>query len=195
MCSREQSSVNRRIKYDSELLIRYVFGYNVKSVEGLPNVIKICRVKVKKAGGTVLAHYYAQIFLSNDFSFEFHPGSQPKTFQNIDYEKEHLPFKMYLCCDDCCKAEIKRFVDGENKFNIAFQNCETILCKRKSMQTVLATILLLVLIINIVEFRTINLFIILFLLTMLYIVNNYLLMQPKVEYCPHFKNRLNKTMN
>jgi hypothetical protein len=185
MCSHDQFT-SSKVKFDAELLLRYVFD---APSSDMANVIKICRVNVKKTGGAVLSHYYAQLFLSNNFMFEFHPGSQPKTFQTIDYEREFLPHKTLVLCDDCCKQELRRYIDGENRFNIAFHNCEAILCNRKSVQTTLTTILLFVLIANIIQFNYVNLLLIVFILFLLYIGNNYLLMEPKVEYCKHYEVR------
>ncbi|ABC61216.1 unknown [Choristoneura occidentalis granulovirus] len=184
MSSQERNS--KRVKYDSQLLLKYAFDYKTENTAGVPNIINICRVKVKKTGGAVLAHYYAQIYLSNNFNFEFHPGSQPKTFQSINDNKDYLLFKSLLLCEKCCRKEIEAYVEGENGFNIAFQNCETILCKRKSVQTVIGTVLLIVLLINIINFTVINLIFIAFLVFLLFIVNNYMLLEPRVEYCKHY---------
>ncbi|QBQ01644.1 ac81-like protein [Hyphantria cunea granulovirus] len=177
----------KRVKFDSELLIKYVFDYKSKPINNDPNVIKICRVKVQKTGGAVLAHFFAKIYLSNGFQFEFHPGSQPKTFQNIQ-DTDHSPFQVLILCDNCCKQELTSYVEGENSFNIAFNNCEEILCKRKSVQTVLGIVLMAVLVINIVHFNTINLIVIIFILLILYLSNNYMLTNPTIVYCPHMHN-------
>ncbi|AAS82644.1 ORF94 [Agrotis segetum granulovirus] len=187
-----QNNSKDRVKFDSEVLLRYIYDYSL-TASNEPNVIKICRVKVRKTGGAVLAHYYAQVFVSNKFSFEFHPGSQPKTFQNVDTEKEHLPVCVKFMCDECTKQELRDYIEGENQFNIAFKNCESILCKRKSVQTVIITILIVVLLINLVNFSALNIIVIAFLLILLYIVNNYLLSKPKVSICKHYK--LNKRAN
>lgn len=185
MCSRDHQFRSEKVKFDAELLLRQAF--DDPSAGSSSNVIKICRVNVKKAGGAVLSHYYAQIFLSNNFTFEFHPGSQPKTFQTIDYERDFLPYKTLVLCDECCKKELRRYVEGENQFNIAFHNCEAILCNRKSVQTVLITVLLFALLINIVDFKYVNLLLIAFILFLLYIGNNCILTKPKVEYCEHYE--------
>jgi Baculoviridae AC81 len=177
----------KRVKFDSELLIKYIFDFKSEPTHNKPNVIKICRVKVQKAGGAVLAHFFAKIYLSNGFQFEFHPGSQPKTFQNIQ-DADHSPFQVLILCDECCKQELTLYVEGENSFNIAFNNCEEILCKRKSVQTVLGAVLLAVLVINIVNFNTLNLIVIIFLLLILYLSNNYMLTHPFLLYCPHMCN-------
>ncbi|AAG27384.1 PxORF86 peptide [Plutella xylostella granulovirus] len=175
----------KKVKYDAQLLLKYVYDFKLKSTDNKPNIVKICRVKVKKTGGAVLAHYYAKLYLSNDFTFEFHPGSQPKTFQNINDGIDHTLFEIRILCDECCKKELTEYVEGENNFNIAFQNCETILCKRKSVQTVIGCVLLTVLIINIIKYDVLNMILIIFLLFLLYTVNNYMLKNPSVYYCEH----------
>nr|UYX49723.1 unknown [Darna trima granulovirus] len=177
---------SQRVKYDSQLLLKYAFDYKTNDVIGIPNIINVCRVKVKKTGGAMLAHYYAQIYLANGFNFEFHPGSQPRTFQNINDYKDYILYKSIIMCEECCKKEIEKYVDGENGFNIAFQNCETILCKRKSVQSVIGTVLLIVLLLNIINFTIINVIFIAFLIFLLYFVNNYMLIEPHVEYCKHY---------
>lgn len=184
MSSQEGNS--KRVKYDSQLLLKYTFDFKTDDTHNIPNIINICRVKVKKTGGAILAHYYAQIYLSNNFNFEFHPGSQPKTFQNINDNKEFILYKSLIMCESCCKKEIEKYVIGENNFNIAFQNCETILCKRKSVQSVIGTVLLLILLINIISFSIINLIFIAFLIFLLFFINNYMLIEPCVEYCKHY---------
>lgn len=176
----------KRVKYDSQLLLKYVFDYKLESTDDKPNIINICRVKVNKIGGTALAHYYAQIYLANGFNFEFHPGSQPKTFQFINDHKDYLLFKTMIMCEECCRKELENYIDGENRFNIAFKNCETILCKRKSVQSVLGTVLLIVLLINIIDFSLLNLIIIAFLVFLLYFVNNHMLTEPHIDYCKHY---------
>ncbi|UYE99023.1 MAG: Clas87 [Betabaculovirus sp.] len=181
-----QKANRSRVKYDSQLLLKYVFDYKLNDTEGAPNIINVCRVKVKKFGGAALAHYYAQIYLANDFSFEFHPGSQPKTFQNINDTQENVPYMSFVLCEECCRKKIEGYIRGENNFNIAFQNCETILCDRKSVQTVISTVLLVVLLVNIVYFSMINLVFIAFLVYLLYIVNNYIIKEPTVSYCEHY---------
>lgn len=130
MMTSRDSLVNNRIKYDPQLLLKYVFDFRKDNQDVGPNVIKICKVKVKRTGGTLLAHFYAQIYLSNNFEFEFHPGSQPKTFQSMN-SSEGTVVKVLLLCDDCCKRELVDFVEGENGFNIAFRNCESILQKKE----------------------------------------------------------------
>lgn len=180
------ASSGKRVKFDSQLLLKYAFDYKVRDTTGVPNVITVRRVKVRKTGGAVLAHYYATVHLANDFSFEFHPGSQPKTFQNVDPDKKHVLYKTLVLCEPCCRRELESYIDGENGFNIAFQNCESILCKRKSVQTVLGSALLAVLLINILEFSSLNLLMIVFLLFMLYFVNNHMISEPRIEYCDHF---------
>nr|QBM79046.1 ac81 [Helicoverpa armigera nucleopolyhedrovirus] len=170
-----------RIKYDSELLIHYLFD-NLNNSENL-NIIKVCKVRVKKAGGTLLAHYYAKIQISNGYTFEFHPGSQPKTFQT-DHSDGHL-IGIRILCDECCKRELRSFVEGENVFNLAFHNCEAILCKRRSMQTVLITMTIVVLIFNMIEFSWFYIFFIIFILILLYVNNNYMISNPTINYCPH----------
>lgn len=181
-----QKGNRSRVKYDSQLLLKYVFDYKLNDTIGAPNVINVCRVKVKKLGGAALAHYYAQIYLANNFSFEFHPGSQPKTFQNINDAQENVSYMSFVLCEECCRKKIEAYVHGENNFNIAFQNCETILCNRKSVQTVISTVLLVVLLVNIVYFSMLNLVFIAFLVYLLYIVNNYMIKEPTVNYCEHY---------
>ncbi|AKN80779.1 hypothetical protein [Diatraea saccharalis granulovirus] len=175
---------NKRIKYDSQLLLKYVFDYDNK--KGGPNIINICRVRVRKVGGAVLAHYYAQIYLDGGYNFEFHPGSQPKSFQNINDKKDYVIIKSLILCEECCRKELEEYLLGENEFNIAFQNCESILCKRKSVQSVVGATLFIVLLINIAHFTIINIFLIAFLVFLLYVVNNHLLMEPRIEYCKHY---------
>ncbi|AAQ21689.1 unknown [Cryptophlebia leucotreta granulovirus] len=186
MSSQEENC--KRVKYDSQLLLKYVFDFKTEDTQNLPNIINICRVRVRKTGGAVLAHYYAQVYLANNFNFEFHPGSQPKTFQNINDDKEYLLQKSLVMCENCCRKELQQYVEGENNFNIAFKNCETILCKRKSLQSVIGVVLFIVLIINILNFTLINLIFIAFLVFLLYFVNNYMLIEPRVEYCEHYQS-------
>nr|WML75142.1 hypothetical protein KBIHDJOI_00099 [Spodoptera littoralis nucleopolyhedrovirus]WOC30936.1 hypothetical protein GACBDANE_00057 [Spodoptera litura nucleopolyhedrovirus] len=179
---------NSRVKYDPDLMIKYLFEYGSfdKKEDGIKkdaNVIKICKVKVTKTGGTMLAHYYARIKLSNGYTFEFHPGSQPKTFQNV--HSNGTVIMVRVMCDDCCKKELIEYVKGENRFNIAFQNCESILCKRKSVQTVLITIALLIVLINLMAFSFLHLFFILVIIVLLYINNNYMIRDPSVSICAH----------
>lgn len=178
---------NVKVKYDSKLLLKYAFDYKTRSEDGEPHIINLCRVKVKKTGGAVLAHYYAQVYLANGFNFEFHPGSQPRTFQPVDPNKRHMLYKSLVLCERCCRKELERFVEGENSFNIALRNCETILCKRNSVQTVIGAALLVVLLINILKFEAMNLIFVAFLVFLLYFVNNHQLTEPYVEYCRHFK--------
>ncbi|AAM70294.1 hypothetical protein [Phthorimaea operculella granulovirus] len=177
----------KRVKYDSQLLLKYVFDFKTESTDGAPNIINICRVKVRKTGGAVLAHYYAQIYLANNYNFEFHPGSQPNTFQYINDDKDFTLWKTLILCEKCCRRELESYIKGENSFNIAYQNCETILCKRNSVQSVIGTVLLAVLVINIIHFTTINLIFIAFLVFLLYFVNNNLLIEPSVFYCKHYE--------
>nr|QNN89457.1 ORF87 [Pieris brassicae granulovirus] len=56
-----------------------------------------------------------------------------------------------MLCEECCRKELESYVSGENNFNIAFKNCESILCKRKSVQSVLGVVLLIILLINIID--------------------------------------------
>ncbi|AIS92094.1 hypothetical protein [Erinnyis ello granulovirus] len=181
-----QKGNKSRVKYDSELLLKYVFDYKLEDTTNAPNIINVCRVKVKKFGGAALAHYYAQIYLANNFNFEFHPGSQPKTFQNINDTLENVPYMSYVLCEKCCRKKIESYVRGENNFNIAFQNCETILCDRKSVQTVVSSVLLVVLLINILHFSLLNLVFIAFLVYLLFLINNYIIKEPTVQYCEHY---------
>ena len=182
-----QNGNGKRVKYDSQLLLKYAFDYKPEDTTGLPNVINICRVKVRKTGGAVLAHYYSQIYLANNFNFEFHPGSQPKTFQSISDDKDFLLYQTLILCEECCRRKLEEYVEGENNFNIAFRNCETILCKRESVQSVVGGVLLLVLLINIIQFSLFNIICIAFLLFLLYLINNHLTVEPRVEYCIHFR--------
>ncbi|AAF05234.1 ORF120 [Xestia c-nigrum granulovirus] len=186
MTSRD-SLVTNRVKFNPQLLLKYVFDFRKENKDVGPNVIKICKVKVKRTGGTILAHYYAKIYLSNDFEFEFHPGSQPRTFQTMN-NADSTVVKVLLLCDSCCKRELTDFVEGENSFNIAFQNCESILCKRKSVQTVIGVALVVLLISNIIEFKLFHMVLIAFLVALLYMTNNYMLHHPIVKTCDHLKN-------
>ncbi|QHB21735.1 ac81 [Artaxa digramma nucleopolyhedrovirus] len=175
-----------RIKYDSELLIHYLFDNNVVNSDATKadvNLIKVCKVKVTQTCGTILAHYFAQIELSNGYKFEFHPGSQPRTFQQI-HSKGHL-IMIVVCCDECCKSELRSYVEGENDFNVAFHNCESILCKRKSMQTVFVSLALLVITFNMFKFSWYYIFFVFFILFLLFMNNNYLISSPRVLFCSH----------
>ncbi|AJK91763.1 ORF102 [Spodoptera frugiperda granulovirus] len=185
MTSRD-SLVNNRIKFDPQLLLKYVFDFRIDNTDAGPNVIKICKVKVKRSCGTLLAHFYAKVYLSNNFEFEFHPGSQPKTFQTMDSSEGTVVKVLYLC-DDCCKRELIDYVQGENGFNIAFRNCESILCKRKSVQTVIGVALVVLLLSNIINFNLFHMVLIAFLIALLYMTNNFMLHEPFVEPCPHFQ--------
>nr|AYU75261.1 hypothetical protein [Spodoptera littoralis nucleopolyhedrovirus] len=182
---------NSRVKYDPDLMIKYLFdngSFGRKEDEkNDTNVIKICKVKVTKTGGTMLAHYYARIKLANGYTFEFHPGSQPKTFQTV--HSNGTVIMVRVMCSDCCKKELIEYVKGENKFNIAFQNCESILCKRKSVQTVLITIALLIVLINLMAFSFLHLFFILVIIVLLYINNNYMIRDPSVSICAHYDKK------
>lgn len=177
------TSLNR-IKYDSELLIHYLFD-GIQNSEDF-NVIKICKTKVKKTCGTMLAHYFAEVNISNGYSFEFHPGSQPRTFQ-INHSTGTVIMVLVLC-DNCCKTELRSFLEGENGFNVAFQNCESILCKRKSMQTVFVSLALAVVLVNMFKFSWYFIFLVIFLIGLLYINNNYMISNPKIVVCPHLNN-------
>ncbi|QEI03675.1 hypothetical protein [Rachiplusia nu nucleopolyhedrovirus] len=180
------TSLNR-IKYDSELLLHYLFD-GLRNSEDI-NVIKICKTRVKKTCGTMLAHYFAHIDISNGYSFEFHPGSQPRTFQ-VSHSDGNIIIVLILC-DECCKNELRSFVDGENGFNVAFQNCESILCKRKSMQTVFVTLALAVIFLNMFKFSWFYIFLVIFLMTLLYINNNYMISDPRIVVCSHKTNSYN----
>ncbi|AUV65358.1 hypothetical protein [Alphabaculovirus myunipunctae] len=170
-----------RVKYDDQLLIHYVFDGITRSEN--TNVIKVCKVRVKKTCGTLLSHYYAQIDISNGYSFEFHPGSQPRTFQHVNSDGNTI--MIMILCDECCKEELRAFVRGENSFNVAFKNCESILCKRKSVQTVLITMALFALFANMFYFSWYYIFFVLFMLLLLYINNNYMISDPQIVFCPH----------
>ncbi|AXS67730.1 ac81-like protein [Cryptophlebia peltastica nucleopolyhedrovirus] len=188
-----------RIKYDPELLIHYLFDefQNIKEngdinnaelfddnqYTNLVNIIKICKVKVTKSCGAILAHYYAQVNMYNNYAFEFHPGSQPRTFQQI-HSYGHVISVMVLC-NECCKNELKNFIEGENDFNVAFKNCETILCKRKSMQTIIIALALFVIMINMLKFSYYNIFFVIFFMFLLYINNNYMISDPQIILCSH----------
>ncbi|ABL76016.1 Mv-ORF64 peptide [Maruca vitrata nucleopolyhedrovirus] len=174
-----------KVKYDSELLIHYLYDDHAnKSFENNNiNVIKISKVKVKKTGASMLAHYFAEIQVSTGYSFEFHPGSQPRTFQTI--HTDGLIMKVLILCDECCKKELRNYIKGENSFNVAFKNCESILCRRISFQTVLLTCAILLLIFNVEKFSMINLLIILLILISLFCHNNYIISNPSIEFCNH----------
>lgn len=163
-------------------MINYLFN-GASNMESDVNVVKVCKVRVTKTGGTLLAHYYARIKLSNGYTFEFHPGSQPRTFQNA--HSDGIVILVRILCNECCKQELTDYVNGENKFNIAFQNCESILCKRKSIQTILITIALMLLLVNVGNFSYYHLFFILVIIVLLYINNNYMIRDPRVLLCPH----------
>ncbi|QNV47816.1 ac81-like protein [Alphabaculovirus altersperidaniae] len=170
-----------RVKFDADLLIHYVFDGISRSEN--TNVIRVCKVRVKKACGTLLAHYYAQIEISNGFTFEFHPGSQPRTFQHIHTDGNVI--LVFFLCDECCKKELRLFIDGENDFNVAFKNCESILCKRKSVQTVYITMAILILFANIIHFSWYFVLFIFVMIVLLYLNNNYMISNPQIVYCPH----------
>jgi Baculoviridae AC81 len=170
-----------RVKYNSELLLHYVFD-GISNSENT-NVIRVCKVRVKKTCGTLLAHYYAEINISNGYAFEFHPGSQPRTFQSV--HTDGCVIMILIMCDECCKNELRQFVKGENGFNVAFKNCESILCKRKSIQTVLVTMALVALFANMFYFSWYYIFFVLFMLVLLYINNNYMISDPQIVFCPH----------
>nr|AAO43570.1 Orf3 [Spodoptera litura nucleopolyhedrovirus] len=175
-----------RVKYDADLLIHYVFDGISRSEN--TNVIKVCKVRVKKTCGTLLAHYYAQIEISNGFTFEFHPGSQPRTFQHIHTDGNVI--LVFFLCDECCKKELRLFVEGENEFNVAFKNCESILCKRKSVQTVFITMAILVLLANIIHFSWYFVLFIFVMIVLLYLNNNYMISNPQIVYCSHKRTKL-----
>ncbi|ANF29709.1 ORF_61 [Catopsilia pomona nucleopolyhedrovirus] len=207
-----------KIKYDSELLLHYLYegknsssssnnnndddngnsinnnndnDYNYGNSNNINdnnynndiNVIKIYKVKVKKTGGSMLAHYFAQINVSTGYAFEFHPGSQPRTFQTI--HTEGLLIKVLILCDDCCKKELRDYIKGENGFNVAFKNCESILCRRISFQTALLSCAIFLLLFNLDRFSFINLIIIILILVALFCHNNYIISNPSVVFCNH----------
>nr|AGS47919.1 putative 26.9 kDa protein [Ectropis obliqua nucleopolyhedrovirus] len=184
-----------RVKYDSELLLHYLFdglfnNYDLRDTDDNTNLlnndintIRVCKVKVKRTCGTLLTHYYAHIELYNGYKFEFHPGSQPRTFQHI--HSEGHPILLMVLCNECCKNELKHFVEGENEFNVAFHNCETILCRRKSMQTIFVTLALLAIAFNMFKFSWYYIFFVFFILLLLYLNNNYLISSPSIVFCPH----------
>lgn len=176
-----------RVKFDADLLIHYVFD-GISYSENT-NVIKVCKVRVKKTCGTLLAHYYAQIEISNGFTFEFHPGSQPRTFQHVHTEGNVI--LVFFLCDECCKQELRLFVEGENDFNVAFRNCESILCKRKSVQTVFITMAVLILFVNIVHFSWYFVLFIFVMMVLLYLNNNYMISNPQIVYCSHKRTKRN----
>ncbi len=184
------TSLNR-IKYDQDLLIHYLFD-GLRNSEDT-NVIKICKTRVKKTCGTMLAHYFAHINISNGYTFEFHPGSQPRTFQ-LSHSDGSVIVVMILC-DDCCKTELRSFVAGENGFNVAFQNCESILCKRKSMQTIFVSLALFVIFMNMFSFSWYFIFLVVFIIVMLYLNNNYMISDPRIVICPHKINSTVKQNN
>ncbi len=187
----KESTTLNRIKYDQELLLHYLYDDSVAQRDFSSddiNVIRVCKMRVKRTCGTVLAHYYAQIEISNGYKFEFHPGSQPRTFQQL-HSIGHVIILM-ICCNNCCKEELKSFVQGENNFNVAFKNCESILCKRKSMQTILITVALTIIAVNMFKFSWFFMFFVCFILFLLYLNNNYLVSSPRVIFCPH-KHRNN----
>ncbi|UZE89746.1 AC81 [Parapoynx stagnalis nucleopolyhedrovirus] len=175
-----------KIKYDSELLLHYLYDTNNQQHEHFANdvnVIQIYKVKVKKTGSSVLAHYFARISVSTGYSFEFHPGSQPRTFQTV--HTEGLIIKVLILCDECCKNELRKYIEGENSFNVAFQNCESILCRRVSFQTTLLSCAIILLLFNIEHFSIINLIIIVLILIALFCHNNYIISNPSITFCTH----------
>ncbi|QWO71617.1 AC81-like protein [Orgyia pseudotsugata single capsid nuclopolyhedrovirus] len=176
-----------RIKYDPQLLIHYLYDNNNLFINAddndTINVIKVCKVRVVRTCGTLLAHYYAQVEISNGYKFEFHPGSQPRTFQQIHSDGHTI--MMYICCDACCKRELTAYIEGENGFNVAFHNCESILCKRKSMQTIFVSLALLAIAFNMFKFSWYYIFFVFFILMLLYLNNNYLISDPRVIFCEH----------
>ncbi|AOT85471.1 cyun71 [Cyclophragma undans nucleopolyhedrovirus] len=183
-----------KIKYDSELLLHYLYDdnhnhhhhqkdYCENKNNADINVIKILKVKVKKTGASMLAHYFAQINVSTGYSFEFHPGSQPRTFQTI--HTEGLIIKVLILCDECCKNELRDYIKGENSFNVAFKNCESILCRRVSFQTLLLSGAIILLLFNVEKFSVINLVIILLILIALFCHNNYIISNPSIVFCNH----------
>lgn len=103
-----------------------------------------------------MTHYYAHITTSDGYEFEFHPGSQPRTFQYA--HSDGIVVIVMIACDECCKKELRSFVEGENGFNVAFKNCESILCKRKSMQTVFVGLSLAVIVWNMFDFSWLLIF-------------------------------------
>lgn len=177
-----------KIKYDSELLLHYLYNgnsnfQNENQTNCNINIIKILKVKVKKTGASMLAHYFAQINVSSGYAFEFHPGSQPRTFQTI--HTEGLIIKVLILCDECCKNELRNYIKGENSFNVAFRNCESILCRRISFQTLLLSCAIFLLLFNFDTFSIINFFIIMLILVALFCHNNYIISNPCVEFCKH----------
>lgn len=147
------------------------------------NVIKIMKVKVKKTGASILAHYFAQIDVSTGYAFEFHPGSQPRTFQTV--HTDGLIIKVLVLCNECCKNELRNYIKGENSFNVAFKNCESILCRRISFQTLLLSSVIILLLFNVEKFSIINFIIILLILIALFCHNNYIISNPSISFCQH----------
>lgn len=162
-------------------------GFNADKLQGNINVIKVYKVKVKKTGASILAHYFAHVSTSTGYEFEFHPGSQPRTFQTV--HTDGLIIKVHIMCNQCCKAELRRYVEGENGFNVAFRNCESILCQRVSFQTLLLASAILLLLFNVENFSALNLFVILLILLALFCHNNYIISNPQIVFCKH-KNTL-----
>ncbi|AKN80977.1 hypothetical protein [Lonomia obliqua multiple nucleopolyhedrovirus] len=183
----KNSTTFNKIKYDSELLLHYLYdssrSNDDKQYANDINVIQILKVKVKKTGASMLAHYFAQIDISTGYSFEFHPGSQPRTFQTI--HTEGLIIKVLVLCDECCKNELRNYIKGENSFNVAFKNCESILCRRISFQTVLLSCAIILLLFNVEKFSMINLVIIILILVALFCHNNYIISNPSIVFCTH----------
>ncbi|AKC91691.1 ac81 [Lambdina fiscellaria nucleopolyhedrovirus] len=179
-----------KIKYDSQLLLHYLYDGHVNA-DKTPNIVRVCKVKVTRSWGTLLTHYYADIALSTGYVFEFHPGSQPRTFQQV-HSVGHLIMVIVLC-DECCKRELCAFVEGENNFNVAFRNCESILCKRKSMQTVFVGMALTVIALNMFHFSWYYIFFVFFIIALLYVNNNYIISGPQVAFCQHQFNFQNLT--
>lgn len=174
---------NERVKFDPELLIHYLFDNIDMHTDTDVNVIKVCKIRVTKTMGTMLTHYYAHIKINNDYEFEFHPGSQPRTFQTV--HTKGFVVGVYLVCNECCKNYLRTFIEGENNFNVIFKNCETILCQRHSFQTIFVSLALLCVFVNMIEFSWFFIFLVTCIVILLYMNNNYLISTPQVQVCAH----------
>jgi hypothetical protein len=84
---------------------------------------------------------------------------------------------------------LRNYIQGENKFNVAFKNCESILCRRVSFQTLLLSAVIILLLFNIETFSIINFIIILLILIVLFCHNNYIISNPSIVFCDHKINK------
>lgn len=181
-----------RVKYDSRLLTHQLFDGPTNNI----NSVAVCRTKVKRAVGNVLSHYFARVDVAGK-QFEFHPGSQPYTFQNLHgVDDGDLPPTVVQCdimCNECTKRRLHDMVNMENQFNLMTRNCETIMCERTSFQSVLVSAAVIAAAANLIYFSWYLVLFIVLLLIVLYLNNNHPLANPRVKLCEHIGGRgLNK---